>query len=202
MSCMGLRGWVFAVGLFAGLWTTPAVADGGLLGPTGLRAGSRASLAAAIGQARKANPEAFVRIARVREVAERAAGSQHGRLPTITPALKSLGKPALFPMIEMMAFDAPARGALSDRAWLALRVGSIEAVGAQREPMSEGVLAAILQTPSTEPEVVRAAAKALGRLGTDTAAATLTEMSSVPGTKQMSVIEGMGTVVAMRLHST
>ena len=43
------------------------------------------------------------------------------------PKFKALGPKALLPMIELVAMDAPPRGAMSDSAWTALRAGLIEA---------------------------------------------------------------------------
>lgn len=192
MKRLNIFGYVVVAALAGSAWVSPAAADGVLTAPQRLTATNRATLTMAIAHARKTEPEAFARVARAREVALRAAQSRHGRLPTMAPQLKSLGKPALLPMLEMIAIDAPARGSMPAPAWLALRVGLLEAVGVQRDPRAIPVLVAVLDEPSTEPEVTRAAAEALARTGTDAAAAKLIALSSTSGRKQLAVIDGMG----------
>ena len=127
------------------------------------------SLAASIAKARALHPAVFQKIARLPELAARLERHRRGRALALSPYLKSLGPDALFPMLEMLAVDAPARGSLKGDTWRDLRVGLIEAVGMLRDARAEPVLRATLEQNS-EPAIVRAAAVALGRLGDDASA--------------------------------
>ncbi len=137
-------------------------------------------------------PAVFSHVAKARDLAVALEARRHGRYATITPHLKRLGPTALLPMLDALAFDGPERSAMSDKAWLTLQVGLLEAVGALRDPKSIVVLEAVLDQPTVEPEVTRAAAEALGRVGTDRAVTKLITLSSKPGPKQQAVIRGMG----------
>jgi RNase P/RNase MRP subunit POP5 len=106
--------------------------------------------------------------------------------------LKGLGATALFPMLAEVSVDASPRGDLSESAWTAWRVGLLEAVGMLRDPRSEPVLRAVLDSPETNFAVVKAAAEALGRVGSDAAAAKLVAMAKAKGPKQAAVMAGMG----------
>jgi HEAT repeat protein len=94
-------------------------------------------------------------------------------------------------MLEHVAITAPPRGDLTDTAWSAWRVGLLEAIGTLRDPRSAAVLTAILDSAETDPMIVKAAAEALGKLGTDTAVQKLLAMSK-SGPKSRAVLAGMG----------
>lgn len=149
------------------------------------------ALDAAIARARVRRPGAFRKIAGLPALAARLERHRRGRAIVLSPYLKALGRPALFPMLEMLAVDAPPRGPLSKRAWRDLRASVIEAVGMLRDPRAEPVLTATLEHNS-EPAIVRAAAVALGRLGDDASAARLVQLATTAGPKQDAVISGLG----------
>lgn len=191
MTCHRRLQWFLCVAALT-LWGHPSFAGGVVLRPDNLPQKDRSSLRSEIERARKDTPGVFSQVARARDLAIERQARRHGRYATITPHLKSLGPAALLPMLEALAFDGPDRSGVSDKAWLTLQVGLLEAVGALRDPKAVGVLEAVLDHPTVEPEVTRAAAEALGRVGTDRAVAKLIALSSKPGPKQQAVIRGMG----------
>jgi hypothetical protein len=156
-----------------------------------LDAKQRSVLVAKIAQARAQQPAAFARIAKAPALAVELDRNRRGRFAPVGPHLRRLGKPALMPMLEMLAVSGPRRSDLNDRAWLALRVGLLEAVGAQREPIAQPVLNAILDAES-DYWVVRAAAEAIGRYGDDASAKKLIALARTPGPKQDAVLSAIG----------
>jgi HEAT repeat protein len=187
---------VLSAGLvFAALAGDAVAAEGVLIAPSRLAAPVRTALVADIQKARKAAPKAFDSVADLRKALPEIDAAKRGRLPSITPALKAIGKDALFPMLEELAVDsslAASRAALTETAWLGWRVSLLEATGMLRDPRAEAVLTAILDSPQAEFAIMKASAEALGRLGTDTAAAKLIAASKGTGAKQTAVLAGMG----------
>lgn len=172
-----------------------ALADGprgNVIAPDALDAESRATLEQAIATARVNDAEAFIRFADVRDAIAELDANKRGRLAPVPSILKRLGKRALLPMLEMLAFDAPARGELTETAWIALRAGTIEAVGDHMDPRAAPVLYAILDSAETEYYVVRATAESIGLYGTDRAMKRLIDEAQTPGPKQFGVLAGMG----------
>ncbi len=180
-----------------------ATSRGVLITPADIPTKARTKLQSQIQKARKTHTDAFVRIGQLRAKLPDLAARSRGRLPVITPLLKSLGAPALMPMLERMAVDAPTRGKLSKKAWLGWRTSLIEAVGMLRDKRTEPVLRAILDSPQTEFLVIKLAATAYGKLGTDAVANKLVALSKKADRKQLGVLAGMGycrrLVVAKRL---
>ncbi len=148
-------------------------------------------LTARIAKARAKHPGAFKRVldvvSRVPELDKR----RRGPFATITLGLKGIGPDALMPMLEMLAVNGPARGKMTPTAWTTLRVGLIEAVGIQRDPVAEPVLGAILDN-ETDYWIVRAAAEALGRIGTDASAKKLVALASKPNRRRTAVLSAIG----------
>ncbi|MFO0571486.1 MAG: HEAT repeat domain-containing protein [Polyangiaceae bacterium] len=149
-----------------------------------------AELKSAIAKARAANPAAFKRVERLPAAVEKLDKARRGRFASVSRELWHLGKPALLPMLEMLAVKGPARGNMTDTAWTTLRVSLIEAVGMHRDPVAVPVLGSILDH-ETEHYVVRAAAEALGRIGDDASAKKLAELATAPGPKQAAVLSGI-----------
>jgi len=160
--------------------------------PDALPEAARVALMAAIAEARSRVPAAFAAIADLRSRLPDLDAARRGPIAPVTPLLRSLGPDALMPMLAELALDALPRGALADAAWTAWRSGLIEAVGALRDTRAEPVLAAALDAPDVDHAVVRAAAEALGKLGTDAAVARLTALAARPGPKRTGVLAGMG----------
>jgi RNase P/RNase MRP subunit POP5 len=173
------------------LWAQTSLADGVALRSGDLPKRDRDALRAEIVRARTDSPLAFERVAGAPALAIKFDARRHGRYATITPHLKRLGPSALLPMLDALAFDGPARAGMSDGAWLTLRVGLLEAVGSLRDPRAVPVLEAILDQTSVEPEVTRAAAEALGRIGSDRAVRKLVAASRSQGARQRAIVQGM-----------
>lgn len=149
---------------------TEARADGVALAPSALDAKSRKGLADDIADAKRNRPAVFARVGSLRLKMAELDDEKRGRLASVSPILKAMGPEALMPMLEELAFDAAPQGKLTDSAWLAWRVGLLEALGALRDARSASVAEAILAGPNTDGPVMRAAAQALGKLNTVEAA--------------------------------
>ncbi|MDI3283032.1 hypothetical protein [Polyangium sp. 15x6] len=192
--------------LLSALTGVASAAEGVWIGPDRIAEQDRAALVQAIGVARKENPTAFDTLARLREDMPALDAQKRGRYVPVAAILKGLGKDALLPMLNELAVDAKPRGDMPDDAWHAWRVGLVEAVGALRDGRAAPVLFAIIDTTEMDTDLVRAAASALGKLGTDAAARKLVGMAKKEGPKQKGVLAGMGDcrrlVVAEALAST
>jgi len=183
----------------------PAVgrpAEGAVLAPGEMDPVARGALTAEVNRRRRAVPASFRAVAEVRAQIGNLDARKRGRYAVIGPVLKGMGSDALWPMLEQLALDGGDRVGVPDSAWLAWRVGLIEAVGSLRDPRSGPVLRAVLDRAGTggarglsedEFQVARAAAEALGSLGDDASAARLGELANRPGPARRAVLAGMGT---------
>ncbi|MCC6749275.1 MAG: HEAT repeat domain-containing protein [Deltaproteobacteria bacterium] len=170
-----------------------------MIGPEDLGPRDWAALRAEIARARRTQPEAFAQVAAVRKNVARLDQRKRGAVAPISPLLKAIGPTALWPMLEMLAVQAAPRGELNASAWLALRLGLVEAVGTIRDARARPVLAALWLAPETL--LVRAVAEALGRLGDDASVALLLDRAGrEQGARRMAVYSGMGS--CRRLRST
>lgn len=187
----------------ATLASAHAAPRGAVLSPSDLEASYRTVLVERIGKARAERPAAFRNVDDVLSAVPELDRRKRGRFATISRELAALGPDALMPMLERLAVDGPARGKLTDTAWLTLRMGLIEAVGMRRDPVAVPVLWKIYEQES-DYYVVRSAAEALGRIGTDDAAAALIKLARTRGPKQLAVLSAIGdcrrTVVARGLE--
>jgi hypothetical protein len=184
---------LWAACLAAGLLTAaPAHADGFLVKPQQVAQPHRGVLAARIQSARQQHPDRFRALHAVTARAARLDAGKRGRLAPISPMLRALGPEALLPMLELIAFEAPARGTLRDTAWRALRAGLLEAVGALRDPSARPVLQAVLDSSETDEVVLRTTTSTLGRLGEDQDVSRLISLTRAPGSKRLAVLAGMG----------
>ena len=184
----------FVVAGFAWL-TLPShaiAAEGVVVDPSTLQQADRASLLAQIANAKAQDPSAFTRLASVRADMTRLDANKRGRYVPVAKILRPAGASALLPMLEQLAFDAPARGTMTDSAWTAWRAGLIEAVGTLRDKRSAPVLLSILQHHRSDPMVLRAAAAAYGKLGTDDVAQQLVSLSRTTGSHRTAILAGMG----------
>jgi hypothetical protein len=196
-----------ALALFFGcaflLVAQSAWADGVLIAPTALSQKNRERLERRIASARAAHPDAFAAVAALRAELPQLDAYKRGRLPSITPALKALGPDALMAMLEEIAVDADPRGDLTDTAWLGWRVALLEAVGSLRDPRSAPVLVAVLAGPESDFLVLKSAAAALAKEGTDRVVKKLLDLVAKPNDRRLAVLAGMGhcrrTAVAERL---
>lgn len=186
--------WV-GVALCAGLWTEASLAQeqgGAVTSPARLSVKARAQLGADIAAAKASHPEIFATLQRIRAELPDLDANKRGRLAPLTPALKAMGVQAVPALLNEIAVDAAPRGELTDDAWLAWRLGLVEATGMLRDVRAEPVLAALVDGPNGEFLLMKAAAEALGRMGTDTAAAKLIGLARTEGPKQLAVLAGMG----------
>lgn len=190
---VGLLSATLALGALAAASPQALAAEGVVIAPGRIPAAARATLLAEIERARQAHPGSFAAVDQLRKQVPELDANKRGRLAPISPSLKALGGGALFPMLAELAVDAPGRGDLTDTAWAAWRVGLLEAVGSIRDARSESVLIAILESPETDFAVIKAASEALGKVGTDRAAAKLVLFAkAATGPKQVAILAGMG----------
>jgi hypothetical protein len=170
-----------------------ARADGVVLDPGALSSAHRTALERGVRKARSNDAAAFTLLAQVRSELPDLDAQKRGRMASITPMLRGMGKRALWPMLEELALDAAPRGALTSSAWRAWRISLLEAVGALRDSRARGVLAAILDSGEGDSLVLRAAAQALGKEGSDAAANKLIALSqSASGARRRAILAGMG----------
>jgi hypothetical protein len=163
------------------------------IAPAELAAPDRRQLRRQIARARRADPQAFAAVARLRSRLAALARRQRGRMVNVVLPLRSLGRAGLMPMLAELAFEAQRRGGLSDRAWRGWQVSLLEVTGSLRDQRARPVLAAILAGVQRDAAVLRGAARALGRLDSGEAAAALAELQRRPGTtRQLAVLAGLG----------
>lgn len=166
-----------------------AWAEGAVVSAASLPMDVRSSLSAEIAAARKANPGPFAAVASVRANMAKLDARKRGRLAPVSLVLKPIGSEALLPLLEQAAFEG-SRGDLTDSAWLAWQIGVLETIGMIRDERSLPVLEGALKANS-RPELVRAAAEAIGRLGTEKAAKLLVSVSA-DSVRGGAVISAMG----------
>lgn len=177
------------MGLLVVLLGHTAMAAGAVIDDAMLAPPVRSTLSEQIASARKANPGPFSAVAAVRARMADMDANKRGRIAPVTLALKPLGAAAFFALLDEAAFSGH-RGDLKDSAWLAWQVGVIESLGTIRDDRALPVLEAALRSHQ-KAELVRAAATAIGRVGTDDAARLLIAQSSDP-VRGEDVRAGMG----------
>ena len=154
---------------------------------------TRTELRASIDKARALDPAAFHEVrdlfSRARELDSRA----RGRKAPVSLRLAQLGTKALLPMLELVAFDAPALGAgetASDRASISRDL--VEAIGLLHDPRAMPVLVAVLAREG-DFATTRTSAEAVARLDTDEAAnALVTSVAKATGERATAILAGMG----------
>jgi hypothetical protein len=158
----------FALSLGLAALTTPAAAAGLVLDSSELAAKTRTSLRTDIEKSRLETPDLFRQVYDVaRRAGELDGGARRPGAP-LTMHFKVLGPRALMPMLELLAFEGHAPADLTPSARAALRVGLLEAVGIIRDARAVPVLARVALR-ERDVDTTRAAADALGRIGTDEA---------------------------------
>ena len=166
------------------LLSAHAAADGLVLQTSRIPAVERAALRARIDRERVAHPASFRAVRQLSEAAARIDARRHGRFAPLASRFEALGVGALLPMIELIAFETGPRTPLTPNAWTSLCAGLIEAVGRLRDPLSRPVLIAIVDSQPADYQVLRAAAQALGRLGTDADASHLATSARAYGLRR------------------
>lgn len=136
-----------------------------------------------------ADPRADVRQAVLQKQALDAKARGH-RAP-IALYLRGMGKQALDPMLELVS-GGPAAAGLPTEAVNAARRDLVEAIGLLRDPKATPVIAALLDKES-DGDLVRTAAEALARIGTDDAVARLRgALGKAAGARATAILAGMG----------
>ena len=148
------------------------------------------TLRAEIASARLHSPRTFTALQSVYDQLPKLDANRRGNLPLVTPVLKRLGKDALLPMLDAIAFTAPTRTGLSETAERGWRLGLIEATGMLRDPRALPVLQAILTSADNDVETQWIAAQAIARLGSDAALEVLLPLTV--GAKHDAVLAGLG----------
>lgn len=153
----------------------------------------RATLRANIDKARLADPAAFHDVRDIVLHARDADKKARGRKAPSSLRLAGLGTKALMPMLELVAFDAPAPAAgetSADRASVTRDL--IEAIGLLKDARSMPVLVAVLDRDS-DAATARTAAEAIARLDSDEAANVLVAtVEKASGDRATAILSGMG----------
>jgi hypothetical protein len=168
-------------------------ANGVLTVSTRMPAKSLVDLRHDVAQARAIDSRPFVNVQSIVTNAPAADARARGRKAGTALYLAKLGPSALMPMLEMLALDAP-KGIPAEAA-PGVRRDLIEAVGLLRDAKALPVLTAILDDKSEDEETTTRAAEALGRIGTDEAAArilTALEASKAEVGRTRAIITGAG----------
>jgi len=190
------------LGLAALFGTTGAGAAGALVGPSELAPADAKALEALVAQARGTEAASFAARDALRAELPRLDAQKRGPYAPLSRPLKDLGPRSVPALLEAIALDAglgrqapvpasPPAG-LSESAWLAWRVGLLEAVGSHRDPASAPVLRAVLERPSLEAPVLRAAAAAYGKLGTSDAVRLLGQLAQGGDARAEAALYGLG----------
>jgi hypothetical protein len=160
--------------------------------PSQLPEKTRASLVKEIEAYKASNPEAFEALRNVKGHRPEVYQQARNPIPVVGRELRRLGPSALLPMLEALAFEAPARGSLTDREWEALTIGMLDAVGVLRDARSGPVLRAIFEGGSKSAPVLKSAAMAMGRLCSDAELPVLVKRSAAGDALRVPAIYGLG----------
>lgn len=136
-----------------------------------------------------ADPRSNVRQAVLQKQALDAKARGH-RAP-VALYLRGMGKQALDPMLEILS-GGPAAAGLPTEAVVAARRDVVEAIGLLRDPKATPIVAALLDKEGDD-ELVRTAAEALARIGTDDAVARLRgALARSSGSRANAILAGLG----------
>jgi hypothetical protein len=181
-----------------------AIADGLVAKATDLSLAERTALQSQIDAHKLKHPAAFAAVRNVEGYKPEHYMKFRNPTPMVGRELRRLGRRALLPILEALAFDVWPRGAATTREWVALEIGMLEAVTALRDARSQAVLRAAFRN-ATDPSVSRAAAEGLGALcnaadpssmqssSASLAAASLAKLSkALVGRRRAAAIAGLG----------
>lgn len=161
-----------------------------LVGDRALPIAAQRTLAASVRAERTSHPERFAAVNDLAGLRPRVYRASRGGRPTVLRELRAMGREALLPMLDVLALSGYPRALTADERAV-LEVGLLDAVGELRDRRAEPVLRAAFER-MTSPESVRAAARALGRLGGDSEVAALSAAARVAGPRQAAALEGLG----------
>jgi hypothetical protein len=167
-----------------------ARADGVAIAPEAIPAEQRDALAQLIAQAKASHPETFAAVAAVDTYTTQGMKKVRSGKPEAARAFMRLGRPALLPMIELVAFDAR-RGDLTEEQWNALGRGLLHAISFLRDPRSAPVLEAVFKSSQHE-EFMLKAGEGLGMLCGSRQQKLLLSGSKDSGPQRLAAIAGLG----------
>jgi hypothetical protein len=163
----------------------PSVAGAAVVGAAG--AGSvivpaldaRAALRLEVELARSLDPHAFAGVEAVKGMVLTLDARRRGPFAVASAPLKALGDAALVPMLgALLDLTDPAvalPAGWSERHVMTWAVGLLDAIGHARDPRALPMLAPFMDDLAQPQQVLFAAAQAAGRIGTDEAAALISQ---------------------------
>ncbi len=164
---------------------------GAVLDGADLPSATRAALLAEVATARRTDPRPFAAVQAVRSKVVALDKAKRGLFAPLSPWLSNV--PGVqWALLEALVVDGQLTPGAPSSALLAWQVGLLEALGAQRTPAAEPVLVAVLNKQGLALPVTRAAAQALGKLGSDAAVAALLGRARVDGELGRAVELGLG----------
>lgn len=163
---------------------------------------ARTTLARAIDVDRAAHPELYAALRHVHGLQPEVYKQRRNPVPSVGPELRRLGAEALLPMLDALAFHAPAFDRVTtELERTVLVVGLLDAVGVLRDPRSGAVVRAVFEAmppgarsgaSAPDPRVIAAAAEALGKLCGEPELATLLGHAKASDPLQSASIRGLG----------
>jgi len=146
-----------------------AKADGLLVKTAAISPAAQKALSAEIAAAKAKDSKYFDAIgkAELKGIDPATYGQFRLPVPMVGRELRAMKKDGLLPMLEAIAFKAPARGSHTDAEWEALKAGLVDAVGVLADPKAGPVLRAVFDSRASSGPVTRAAAEAVGVLCAD-----------------------------------
>ncbi len=181
----------FGLASFLFLAASSARADGLLVAPSKLAPAARTSLGKDIAGAKRDLAGVRAKVRDVQSVKPEVYKKRRNPIPEASLELKSLGKDALVPMLEALAFDASQPG-LDAREREALVVGMLSAVGDIRDARSTPVLSAILDGETSATPAALAASIALGKACGPNEIKVLKAKSAEGSSVRAAAVQGLG----------
>jgi hypothetical protein len=180
-------GLLLSTAAFAG----EARADGLAAKTSALSPAARSSLQAEIESAKTSFSTVRAKVRDVQSVKPEVYKQRRNPVPEAGRELQGLGKDALIPMLEALAFDASQPGLTQVEAE-ALTVGMLSAVGKLRDSRSAPVLRAVFEAQTSSTPIAFAAADALGKLCGTTERALLTDQLKDGNSLRLAAVAGLG----------
>jgi HEAT repeat protein len=168
-----------------------ASADGLVVKTSSLPAQAKKDLEGQIAKAKLTHKATFDAVRAPSGLDPAVYGKARNPVPTVARELRALGPDALLPMLEVLAFSAPAQ----KRTELELgsyKLGLIEAVGVLRDPRAMPVLRAAFEGESQSTAVARHAAEGLGKLCTDSELSILQKHAVKGDALAVGAVYGLG----------
>ncbi|NUP09979.1 MAG: hypothetical protein HOW73_28355 [Polyangiaceae bacterium] len=170
---------------------TDAHAGGLVVDASKLEAKSRTSLATEIASSRSSLASVYAKVRDVQGVKPEVYSKFRNPVPTAGRELHALGKDALLPMLEVLAFDEAQTG-LAAHEKEALTVGMLYAVGEIKDARAVPVLTSVLMSRSSSDPVAMAAASALGKMCRSSDVKLLAEQAKGGNARELAGIFGLG----------